>query len=916
MEAVAVARADEPVSLLETVRAGRTAEVVSLLDGMTDAERRACFPELKALRKELRGARWTAANRRALPALHAAGAACQTGAAGVASWLAAADLRWSQASPGLLLHLLGDRDPSWLADVLRRLAGRPASARVPFELMAGLVRLAGCPVPVTDAYVRGWVDQVDLEWHRGGTKLDRLRRDPHLVPLVAALFETEDLGSRLDWSQDDGPDSWTGALARLADEGVLDRARMVDACVARLLRGGSAADQRVFLRLLDALVLTRAEELARVADWTALASDAVPPVAAHAQRVLGSLALDRELTARRLADVSAAVLFRPEKKLVRAQLVLLGKVLLRDPGSACELLPAAAQAFGHQDSEVQERALKLVERHLGKADSPAVRGELALAAERLIPPLRERAARLLGLGSSLGGPLVQEEVLPPVPEPARLAAPLESAAELAEEIGAVMVSGGDVTAFERALDGLVRQVHRDRDGVVEALTPVVERRWWSDVDPGHGYDPADCFTSFGRGLFSAADAFDLLLATLHGVARTDALHRAVTRGTERTGRAERGERTSSAECVHGALARAFDARLWEVAYRLRTDPLPFLLSTPTWSTGLLEPDVLVDRLGAYQRLGARIAEADFAQALLRVRRADRAAAGRAAERALALATPEGARLAAWLRSVPVEPAADRPRPEGGPMTEGDLVLVELGARPALVEGFPAAYEGLGRPVDGSLRRAYCHHWSDEIRPHWLALLPEQRELVAARILWDVAALAVHDSRGPGRVLPLLAESGGEAGEAVHLAVAYGLGARHPEDRLAAVDALLTLAARGQSVPERLGPDLGRLIRSGAVKPSRLAESVRTAAATGAHATVWGVLRHTLPALLGDLAADVSARPTRGLGELLAVAAECAERCGAQGDLPYLERTAARRGASRVVTEARRLHRALVGGAAA
>ncbi|CAL9376384.1 DUF7824 domain-containing protein [Streptomyces sp. enrichment culture] len=892
-------RADEPVGLLDAVRAGRTSEVVSLLDGMTDAERRACLPELKALRKELRTARWTAESRRALPALHAAGAACQTGAAGVANWLAATDLRWAQASPRLLLHLLGDRDPRWLADVAHRLARRPVTARVPYELMAGLVRLAGCPVPVTDAYVRGWLDHIDQGWRHGGTKLDRLRRDPHLVPLVAALMETDEVGSRLEWPHDDGPDSWTGALARLADEGTLDRGTLVDACVARLLRGGSAADQRVFLRLLDALALTRAEERSRVADWLALASDAVSPVAAHAQSVLAALALDGDLTTRRLADMSAAVLFRPEKKLVRSQLVLLGKVLLRSPGGAPELLPAAAQAFGHADAEVQERALKLVERHLAKLDSPALRGELALSAEQLIPSLRERAARTLGLGPCLGEPVVHEEVLPPVPEPVRLAPPPESAAELAEEIGAVMLSGGDVPSFERALDGLVRHAHRDRKGLVEALAPVVDRRWWAAAPPVYGIRPADHFGPEHRVLSTAAEAFDLLLATLHGTVHTPALRAAAADATR--GHAE--------DCVHAPLARAFDARLWEVAHRLRTDPLPFLLSTPTWSTGLLEPEVLVDRLVAYHRLGARPAEQDFAQALLRVRRADRATAEHAAERALALGTAEGARLARRLTSPPAEPAGHTRR-------EGALILVEIGEVDDVPADLPAAPRSLGDPVSVSMAHRYCHHWSEEIRPHWLALLPERREAVAARFLWDLAALAVEDSRGAGRLLPLIAESGGEAGPAVHLGIAYGLGARHAEDRLAAVDALLTLTARGQLVPERLGAALGRLVRSGAVKPLRLAESARTAAATGANSTLWGVLRHTLPVLLADLAAADGARPQRGLGDLLAVAAACAERSGAQGELPYLERTVARRGSSRLVAEARRLHRALTGEAAA
>lgn len=176
-----------------------------------------------------------------------------------------------------------------------------------------------------------------------------------------------------------------------------------------------------------------------------------------------------------------------------------------------------------------------------------------------------------------------------------------------------------------------------------------------------------------------------------------------------------------------------------------------------------------------------------------------------------------------------------------------------------------------------------------------------------------ASVAVDDTRGAAAVLPLLAESGGEAGDAVHLCVAYGLGARHEEDRLAAVDALLVLAARGQLDVVLLGADLGQLVRREAVKPSRLAESVRMAAATGANATIWGLLRHTLPVLLADLATGGpggQAAKGRGLGELLAVAAECAERSGARGELPHLARTADRRGSSRLVAQARRLRTAL------
>lgn len=135
-------------------------------------------------------------------------------------------------------------------------------------------------------------------------------------------------------------------------------------------------------------------------------------------------------------------------------------------------------------------------------------------------------------------------------------------------------------------------------------------------------------------------------------------------------------------------------------------------------------------------------------------------------------------------------------------------------------------------------------------------------------------------------------------------MATALGARHAEDRLAAVDALLVLAARGELDTALLGRDLAELLALGTVKPNRLADAARTAAATGAYATTWAVLAGALPAVLAD-------GPARGAGELLAVAADCVEHCGAAGPLPEgLAEAAARKGGSQLATQARRLRTAL------
>ncbi|MEF2526592.1 hypothetical protein [Streptomyces sp. CS62] len=190
-------------------------------------------------------------------------------------------------------------------------------------------------------------------------------------------------------------------------------------------------------------------------------------------------------------------------------------------------------------------------------------------------------------------------------------------------------------------------------------------------------------------------------------------------------------------------------------------------------------------------------------------------------------------------------------------------------------------------------------------------MPEDREAQAVWLLPALTACATVGERGAGELLARLAELGGPAGPVLHLAVATGLGARHAEDRLAAVDALLVLAARGELDAALLGRDLAELLALGTVKPNRLADAARTAAAAGAYAPLtWTLLAQALPALLAGGAG------ARGAGEVLAVAADCAERCGAAGPVPDgVAGAAERAGSSQLAVQARRLRAALAEAAA-
>ncbi len=130
------------------------------------------------------------------------------------------------------------------------------------------------------------------------------------------------------------------------------------------------------------------------------------------------------------------MLFRQEKKLVRAQLTLLGKALRRDPATADELLVAVAEAFGHEAVDVQERALKLVARYLPRTTVPETRERLASAAEPLGPLHRETVTALFGDLVEPEPAEAYEEFLPPAPEPRPLEPAPGTVAELVEEVAA------------------------------------------------------------------------------------------------------------------------------------------------------------------------------------------------------------------------------------------------------------------------------------------------------------------------------------------------------------------------------------------------------------------------------------------------------------------------------------------------
>ncbi|MFD0905536.1 DUF7824 domain-containing protein [Actinomadura sediminis] len=853
--------------------------VMSLVMRLDDAGRREVADALPRRLRELRAAaEWGFLERGYVEPLLLAGAGTIGGAAAAANWLCRRELavwahpRYLGVLPALE-KVTTARPGEWRADVGRRIADRIRGAderRDSLWLMAAaFVRSAGAEAPGSDGFAVGWASVTDPSG---------LADDPFLDALVPRLFEADGVGgalagddTRARWDHD-RKTTWAAALAGLAAAGRLDRAALIDGCVSRFLRGGTPHELRFFVRLHDLLDPSGDEAAARVRDHVRLLPSAPSTVADLALRQVRRADALGRLDGDLFAEAAGALVFRPEKKLVRAALTWLDRTArTRDRVDAT--VRAITTVFTAEAFDLRERAVKIAVKHAGRVGG-ATRETVRDAAADLPEELRTAIAAVYGEVDAAPGPAAVPSGPPPFVAPA-LPAPIASLAELAEEFRAQRSAVFAWTATERFLAALVESAFTDPSGTRDALLP----------GAGHLHGT-------GRALHPHTDArhywVDLAVHALLEPAAT-AAHDEPPRRTKAGG---------------PPLRRFLIRRKHELPSLVGRVPL--LLSAPTEGSGHIDPMVLVARLERHEAAGAEPGRADLLQALLRI---PRDADPDAAARAKRLTTEAGRTLARALESGgPPDPAVEC-RWVDEPLPAGD------GHRPALPPVGVVTVTPTGDVPDG-LAGLWEHGAAFTAQPDpggtesWPALLPSHRELAAAHVLphqidpYEVSA-------GQGATALALAAADGPAGAATATVLAYALAHRDARERADAVEAFLALTARGHLPGGETGTAIGDLARTDRVKPNRAVRSLTEAADAGAHAGVWQVIAAALPHLLPA----PGARAPSGVPDLLALGSRTAEAVRARDAVPGLAEVAARGGSSRLVTEAARLNRVLSEGRA-
>ncbi|MBO3738900.1 DUF6493 family protein [Actinoplanes flavus] len=784
------------------VQSGDHVGAARLLLHISEEERLAYFKTVEAAVKGADPRVWWRAEVNPAPAYALAVIGTAPSVAKAATLLNHRSLRdrWRLIPVDHFLAIARARKLDWLGDLgtrlTRRLPTRTNFDTGEWSVLASIMRAGGVEPPVTEGIVHGWL--LALLRSRGDRGRERpplnvrMREDPYLDLLLPAVFEMDGLGADIthsSWGEPEGPPSpahhFPTAVVSLVAEGRLERKDILTALVDRLVRGDKPNALRPFVLLHDELAPTVDEIAGHALDYARMLADSAGPVATLAQRALRTLddagRLDRET----LLDTSATVLLRKEKTLVKAQISWLEKVARREPGRAGEVFETIAVAFGHPALELQERALTLIGKQAPRL-GPELLARLADAAQVLTGDLPARAAELFGVATPEAGSTGVPS-LPPPAGPAQMPPPIATAAELAEEVVALLHEQSGVR-WERVLAALVALHARDgRDTLATALTPVMKRYpgWFAESQWNSG-SPFVCLATAIRMVIDAP--------------RHDSTHQrlySAVRVAWQEGR-RGGVDSKLSDRPDGVLA----LRAAEVAVHLNGSMMPMLVATPTRVNGSLDPAALLERLSRADAEGWQPWPFDLEQALLRLPRAPvppEVAAG-----AAALASAAGRQFAQWLAS------GGLPDPVSEPFTQfGDRRAHGGYTWDAPV---PRRLAARLRPSrDGGLRLErqlltldpfkYPVYMPDDFKgaEEVLAMvLPHHREVAAAWALGEVASAADQGQKGPGRLLPLLADGTGPIGPAMATALAYTFGAKHEPDRAAAVDAFLTLAATAVS----------------------------------------------------------------------------------------------------------------------
>lgn len=309
--------------------------------------------------------------------------------------------------------------------------------------------------------------------------VDALLADPGLLDdEVWRLFTVPDAAGQLD-------ELWADALITLSGRELLNRDRLLDACLDAFARDFAPNRVGWYVTFHDRMNPSLEEMAARSGRYLSLLATGSKPGISLGQKACARLLEAGLVPAEDFLAASGPALLFPAKNVATAQLKLIVKVAAAQPPARPRALAAAAVAFGHQRVDVQEAALNLFARY-GMPEG-AERLVVCDLAASLAPALSRKAAEL-GLAGGSAAPYF-EIPDPPQAEPSvgnKLPPPLDDPGELIQLLTRLMEDASDTLAVERAVAGAVRLCALPAAERARLAAPLLKRAEKRLQDDYHG----------------------------------------------------------------------------------------------------------------------------------------------------------------------------------------------------------------------------------------------------------------------------------------------------------------------------------------------------------------------------------------------------------------------------------------------
>lgn len=423
--------------------------------------------------------------------------------------------------------VLAERRPVWLAEWAEWTLSHGSFSY--FSDVRKLIQLGLLVKPATETYILGVISCLIP---RGNVK-NRLASDPDVFAEdIWRFFEVEGSQSASLASVDKFSGGWKDGLLQLANEGLLDRLRLLDSSLDALERDFTPFRAAWFSAFHEALKPTLDESAQRGSRYLALLGSRAPNTVSFAMKIVAKLEKAGRLEPGEVCAMIAPALAARQKGVVSKALDVLSRIARAEPSLMGNVAECASGALAHESPEIQKAAIDLVE-FCGHA------GTVKDFADSLAPTQRAR----LGVFA-----MDEEAPLPPLPEPVAIS-PIRDLDELIEAFSAVIENEEPPEEIERVLDGVARLCGTKPDRFAALAAPLMAR---AEKLPGAVLSP-------------------LLMAW--------------TKGTT-------SEHTPAFACLMTFLS----ARVQEVAERAIAGRTAPLVGVPSHSGGWLDPLAFVERL--------------------------------------------------------------------------------------------------------------------------------------------------------------------------------------------------------------------------------------------------------------------------------------------------------------------------------